>query len=192
MKAEHPRVRELTGYFDMVLAERMSDVPIINTRLDVEAVGFEFAARKAEKHSSGGDDTDSATAITDPLITDPLHGYDGAIGEGVLITPWFMSLVRLPAEPFEAANFSGSKCTRSFGAEQFEFLGHQEEGRGALPGYFETCALFSPMTEFADQSFARQTAQHVLEMLRTETAQTQPAPGRRAFLTGGQSRRAAA
>ena len=101
---------------------------------------------------------------------------------GVLLTPWFMNLVRLPLG--EATLLAvGEKAKRQVGTEHFEFIGAHEAGLGA----FEACSLFSPMFEFADQAAAVATASEVLALLRAPMPQEHkppPVPSRRGFLFG--------
>ena len=162
----HKRVWLLEAFYRRVQAERMQGIPILNPALAVEAVGFELGA--------------------------PTTEGEEPVAEGVLITPWFMSLVRLPLQAQPHAGRVGRKTVRDFGCERFDFIGGHE-----LPlGYHETCALFSPMQGFASQDQARETALASLALLRpappAETpapVMTEPVPARRAFLlarrTGG-------
>lgn len=103
---------------------------------------------------------------------------DGA-AVGVLVTPWFMNLVRLPenAQPLPL----GVSAERELGGHRFDFMGAFEERCGA----FETCSLFSPMFEFADHAAATATARELLALLRPAPAVPPPAaPSRRGFLFG--------
>ena len=88
----------------------------------------------------------------------------GTAQSGILVTPWFMNLVRLPLsdDPDELPGAVGSKRHLAVGSERFEFIAAHEEGFGA----FEACSLFSPMFDFADQAAAVATAAQVLEQLR--------------------------
>ncbi len=173
------RLRQLTDFFESVQSERMMDVPILNPALAIEAVGFRFVGKRPQ-------DMTHTAESADP-VHDPLGQYEGAIGEGVLITPWFMSLIRLPARPIRFKHSTGTRRIRQFGYEAFEFIGNQDE----LPGYFESCALFSPMGDFADQCGARDTAMQVLKLLRPKPEGVSPAVARRRFLTGRPAHRAA-
>ncbi|MEZ5646044.1 MAG: [NiFe]-hydrogenase assembly chaperone HybE [Burkholderiaceae bacterium] len=152
------RVQQLVDCYRRVQAERMQDVPILNPVLKVEAVGFAWA---------------------------DLAGADGAVAEGVLVTPWFMSLVRLPAQVQAHGGRVARKAVRDFGSERFEFIGAHD----ACLGYHETCALFSPMGDFRSLLQARETAEASLALLRArpgDVARPAPVmvPSRRAFLTG--------
>lgn len=108
---------------------------------------------------------------------------DGAVASGVLVTPWFMSLVRLPLHGAAAAAMlaPGVDGVREWGAYAFDFLGAHEPAIGA----YETSSLFSPMAEFADQAAAVATARAVLALLRDSAPPAQPA--RRGFLLGRSS-----
>ncbi|TXT38745.1 MAG: hupJ [Comamonadaceae bacterium] len=107
---------------------------------------------------------------------------------GVLVTPWFMNLVRLPLAQASILAV-GEKAKRQVGTEQFEFIGAHEAGLGA----FEACSLFSPMFDFADHAAALATASEVLALLRAPVPQVPqvsqvhrppPVPSRRGFLLG--------
>ncbi len=100
-----------------------------------------------------------------PVLNDRLAvravGFE-AVGEaacGVLVTPWFMNLVWLPA-PDEAALAPGASRARVGGAERFDFIGAREDAFGA----YEACSLFSPM--FGAGRVVGWTA-HVAEQQRT-------------------------
>lgn len=149
---EH-RVSALVDFYRHVHTERMQGIPILNPALWVEAVGFQRA--------------DSADEETAP------------VAEGVLITPWFMSLVRLPAAVEDHGGRVARKAVRGFGTERFEFIGAHDPA----VGFHEACALFSPMADFRDQAQARATAEAVLAELRpAPVPAAQPVPARRAFL----------
>lgn len=111
----------------------------------------------------------------------------GRCGLGVLVTPWFMNLVRLPLADDEPIAAPGDKATRTVGEARLEFIGALEEGFGR----YEACSLFSPMLEFVDQDAAVATARAVLAELRQPPAPAAPAPApsapqasRRALLFG--------
>jgi [NiFe] hydrogenase assembly HybE family chaperone len=151
------RVAELETLFIDIADTRMQGVPVKNQALKVQAVGFSLV----------------------PQQPDML--------QGVLITPWFMNLVRLPLRHAPASDWvlaERQKATRQFGNADFEFIGSFEARIGA----FEVCSLYSPMFEFADHTTALATAQEVLIQLQRSTpepASTAPAvPSRRGFLFG--------
>ncbi|MFP8780040.1 [NiFe]-hydrogenase assembly chaperone HybE [Hydrogenophaga sp. RWCD_12] len=154
------RVAALVDFYRRVQTERMQGVPILNLALSVEAVGF----RRAE---------------TPEDAPEPEHE---PVAEGVLITPWFMSLVRLPLALQPHGNRVARKFVRDFGSEGFEFIGAHDDA----VGYHETCALFSPMDGFATQAQAVETALASLALVRPELAKevvkaSEPVPARRAF-----------
>lgn len=105
--------------------------------------------------------------------------------DGVLLTPWFMSLVRLPLHGDLAVLHTGHRGARVCGSKVFDFLGHHEPGFGG----WESCALFSPMGDFASQAQAQAVAEDALRLARTVAAPP-PAPipmappTRRALLLG--------
>jgi len=106
---------------------------------------------------------------------------DAEAAIGVLITPWFMNLIWLPIMRSEALAPSGAGTIRTVGSEQFEFIAAHEEAIGA----YALCSLFSPMSEFSDQTSARTMAQAILDTLRQPPAPpARPALDRRAFLFG--------
>lgn len=157
------RVQALVAHFEDVRVNRMAGIPVLNPALQVEAVGFQWA--------------------------EAAQGGDVAVAEGVLITPWFMSLVRLPSRELPHGNCVARKFVRDFGSERFEFIG----GHSDALGYFESSALFSPMEGFDSQALAVETAREVLALTRPPSA-TEPAlptptkeavPSRRAFFTLG-------
>jgi [NiFe] hydrogenase assembly HybE family chaperone len=151
------RVAALEGFYRQVQRERMQGIALLNPALWVEAVGFQWAARA------------NAAEETSPPIA-----------EGVLIAPWFMSLVRLPATLLHHQDRVGRSQVRNFGCERFDFIGSHDP----MVGYHETCALFSPMNDFDTQTQARDTAREVLAALCPK-APARPAqesmPARRAF-----------
>lgn len=160
-----PRVTALVDFYRRVHTERMQGIPILNPALAVEAVGFRWAE-----------------VPEDAPEQEP-------VAEGVLITPWFMSLVRLPRSVQPHGNRVARKFVRDFGSERFEFIGAHDDA----VGYHETCALFSPMDGFATQALAVETAMASLALVRPETAPpapvtaAEPVPARRAFFMARRS-----
>lgn len=156
------RVLQLVDFYHRVGTERMRGIPILNPALSVEAVGFRLADLQDDR--------------------------DAAVAEGVLITPWFMSLVRLPMLVEEHGSRIGRKRVHGFGTERFEFIGAHDPA----VGFHEACALFSPMNAFADQLQARETAREVIAALtpvvrpdpEVSAAPDLALPPRRAFLLG--------
>jgi [NiFe] hydrogenase assembly HybE family chaperone len=77
---------------------------------------------------------------------------------GVLITPWFMNLVILPAVDISARFPSGSKISIRFPSGPVEFTAACDEELGT----FLTAVLFSSIGDIPDQDTAREIAQEVM------------------------------
>lgn len=157
MNLPHNRVLALERVFTEIAHTRMLGVPVQNPAVHIQAFGF-------------APEPDDAVMML-----------------GVLVTPWFMNLVRLPTRTFSPGNkllAVGRKATRAAGNQSFEFVGACEADIGA----FEVCSLFSPMFEFANHAAATDTAKEILNVLRLPVkpaAITPPAvPSRRGFLFG--------
>lgn len=169
----HPRAAELEACFRRIADTRMAGLPFLHPGLAVQAVGF-------------APEPDAPAVLA-----------------GVLVTPWFMNLVRLPVRALDggagaAAGWLavGAKASRPVGALALDFIGGREDGLGV----FESASLFSPMQAFADQAAAVVAAQAALEHLRQPTAPVaatapspataaasaapEPPPSRRGFLFG--------
>ena len=106
------------------------------------------------------------------------QGDEAAATVGVLVTPWFMNLVLVPgaAESWQSVA-PGLRLFRNFPSGDFAFLGSNEPEVGE----FQSCSLFSPMGQFADQDGAREVALAALEALQAEPVAAAPAPGKDAF-----------
>jgi len=135
MSLRHPRIDQLERVFTSIGLTRMHGVPVQNPALRVQCVGFEVVRAGAD-----------------------------AVLEGILITPWFMNLVRLPlvSAPDASVVTVGTRQRHVFGTESFDFIAAHEPALGS----FEVCSLFSPMFEFATHTAAVETAQAVLHTLR--------------------------
>ena len=100
-----------------------------------------------------------------PILNDSLHvsgvGFHPWQGFwlGVLITPWFINLVLLPATK-TTVNLPGigKKFTLALPSGKFTFITAYEEEIGS----FLACSLISPVTEIATQALAQETAEEVL------------------------------
>lgn len=81
---------------------------------------------------------------------------------GVLVTPWFMNVLLLPAagDPWRSLAV-GEKRRIALPAGVFEFFGGAEEQIGE----YLYCSMFSPMDRFADHAGARATALELCRML---------------------------
>ena len=157
------RVPRLVAAFEQIASTRMAGVPVLNAALSVEAVGFEPQADAA--------------------------GESGVVG--VLVAPWFMNLIWLPADAADESHRIGETRLHVLGGARFQFIGAHEPSIGA----YSACSMFSPMFEFADQEAARATAREVLNALRAApvvvtapepglAVAAEPAPARRSFLFG--------
>lgn len=104
---------------------------------------------------------------------------EGAFVLGVLITPWFMNLLRLPLGAGSVLR-PGEVGPLRMGVRRLRFIGADEAGIGA----YEMCSLASPMFEFADQAAAVATAHEVLAQLRAVPPMPEQESARRRFLLG--------
>ncbi len=103
-----------------------------------------------------------------PIVNDALSvnafGFEvcDSYRPGVLLTPWFMSLLLIPEDGrmLEGLNV-GDKKSVALPAGQFQFIVGHEDGIGA----YLSCSLFSPVFEFCDQETAEITAQAVLDQV---------------------------
>ena len=124
-----------------------------------------------------------------PMVNKALHvqavGFrlDRGRPLGVLIAPWFMNLVQLPAEGEDwSALTPGEKEVIAFASGDYEFLHNIREQTGG----YKACSLFSPMAEFSTQAQAVEVAQAVMVALFQEEhrAETDRAADIRAARTG--------
>lgn len=84
---------------------------------------------------------------------------------GVLITPWFMNLMLIPAHGEAWHDLPpGAKIIHEFPSGHYEFIVGEEEAIGR----YQMCSLFSPVFEFEDQAAAVATAEAVMENLMNE------------------------
>lgn len=154
------RTRAFEALFDGIARARMAGLPFMNNALRVEAVDFRLEPSRGP---------------------DPVQGTpESAHATGVLVTPWFMNLVRFPLVRRDMPARFGTMRVRKVGQEQFTFTGVHEDSFGS----FEACSLFSPVFEFGTQADAIATASALLAQLRQPTAARPAAPARRSFLLG--------
>jgi len=123
----------LEATFNDILNKRMRELPIVNSALSVQAVGFNR------------------------------FGEDWL---GILITPWFMNLMLLPApDSVWRGQHAGTKIDMHFPYGTFEFtLGGETQ-----IGTYALCSLFSPMFQFENQAAALAAAEAALQGLLAET-----------------------
>ena len=103
-----------------------------------------------------------------PIVNKLLHvqavGFQMHEGRplGVLIGPWFMNLVQLPAEGEDwSALVPGAKEVIAFASGEYEFIHNVRE----MVGGYKACSLFSPMGEFRSQAQAVDVARAVMVAL---------------------------
>ncbi|CAG0955401.1 Hydrogenase-2 operon protein HybE [Burkholderiales bacterium] len=117
--------------------------------------------------------------IVNPALNVEASGFRMYEGHwlGVMISPWFMNLVRVPGPEADWVSVQGE--TRQFQAlpsGTYAFLGSEEPEVGE----FQSCSLISPMGQFGDMDAARATATEVLAaLLQTPVSAPEavPAPG---------------
>lgn len=81
---------------------------------------------------------------------------------GVLISPWFMNLIQLPAEDEDWGDLvTGAKELIGFPSGDYEFIHNTRE----MIGGYKACSLFSPMGEFKSQMQAHEVARAVMAAL---------------------------
>lgn len=125
---------------------------------------------------------------------------------GVLVSPWFMNLILLPATGEDWSDLHrGAKEVVAFPSGSYEFIHNTRE---AIGGY-KACSLFSPMGDFQSQAQAVEVAQAVMvalfdeahragtdraadiraareaALMPAEPAALPDAPSRRAVISGG-------
>lgn len=123
------KVSLLESTFNIIYKERMLDLPIINKKIHVKAMGFQ--------------------AWQNSYLC-------------IMITPWFMNLMLLPGA---SENWDDKIETTShkyiFPSGNYSFLVGFEDAIGK----YQTCSLFSPMFDFADNEAAIDTAQAAIKEL---------------------------
>jgi [NiFe] hydrogenase assembly HybE family chaperone len=114
----------------------------------------------------------------------PFVALDAQLAVGILVTPWFMNLLRLPLTRSDRCHV-GSKTTHRVGDYAIEFTSAFEPAIGG----FESCSVYSPLTMFEDHAAVYATAQAVMHTLLSASAADTPARlGRRAVLFGRAAR----
>lgn len=123
---------KLERIYNVIYTERMHDIPIVNTDINVHAIGFQ-----AWKNNY----------------------------LGVMITPWFMNLTLLPGESEDWSDKPElSTVSHVFPSGKYSFtIGFEAE-----LGHYQSCSLFSPMFEFADDQAAVDTAEAVMHELMNQ------------------------
>lgn len=128
-------------------------------------------ARKTEALVSDFTEVWHAKMRDVPIVNKLLHvqavGFMEYEGRplGVLISPWFMNLLQLPAEGEDWSGLiAGEKEIISFPSGDYEFIHNTREQTGG----YKACSLFSPMGEFKTQAQAVDVAKAVMVALFQE------------------------
>lgn len=135
--------------FERIRRERMAGMPMLNPAVRVAAVGF---AR---------------------------HGDKGQEWRGVLVTPWGINLLLLPAALGWPVPDPHERVFRAYPSGTFAFLANREEGMGD----YLACPLIHDMQHYADHDTAVLTARACLVALDTAPSEQEAgapeSPGRR-------------
>ena len=100
---------------------------------------------------------------------------------GILITPWFMNLVLLPATDDWDGLEAGAAVELTLPDRAYEFRICRDDTLGT----YLSAVLFRTVTDFPDQSIAREVAEEILERLFTEPANDEARTvSRRSLFTG--------
>ncbi len=110
--------------------------------------------------------------ILNPMIEVQALGFQEWQGRvlGVIITPWLMNLVLLPAEGEDWSQMElGHKQPHEFPSRSYKFMINDIEGIGPC----QTYSMCSPMREFSTHQQAVQVAQDFLDGLMVERKPTE-------------------
>lgn len=129
--------------------------------------------------------------MLNPVLAVAAVGFERQENEwrGVLVTPWGISLLLLPAAENWALPPSHERTFRQYASGTFAFLGNHEDGVGD----YLACPLIHSVSHFADQETAVMTARAcliALDMsppapeLPPRDPQAPASPARRGFFTG--------
>ena len=143
-------VAGLVRHFERIYREHMQDLPIVNARLQVEAVAFQ-----------------------------DFEGHE----LGVLITPWFMNLVLLPAGHQWHDSAQGDASTVDFPSGPVEFTTSRDEELGT----YLTAVLYRSVSDLPDQPTACDVANRLMTELLVP-ARDERLISRRELLLGLRSR----
>ena len=130
---------------------------------DAAAVAVRVAAAYRRVQETGMRDV----PICNPALDVAAVGFRRREGAwiGVLVTPWSMNLLRLPVHSEAGARRTAATTrTLRLPSGEYEFLACYN----ADIGHHETCSLFSPVLQFADQAAAVATANAVLALVLDE------------------------
>jgi [NiFe] hydrogenase assembly HybE family chaperone len=110
--------------------------------------------------------------ILNPAIDVQALGFQHWQGRvlGIIITPWLMNLVLLPAEGEDWSQMElGHKQPQEFPSRSYKFMINDIEGIGPC----QTYSMCSPMYDFSSHEQAVQVAQDFLDDLMVETKPTE-------------------
>jgi len=125
----------LETIFQQIAASRMQDFPLLSPQLSVEAIGFRQWQPEQDL---------------------------GLLWIGVMLTPWFMNLMLLPASDRPLPTVPpGGQINLILPGGPMPFMAGYESALG----HYRICSLFSPVTQFVDQDSARQTALEILALM---------------------------
>lgn len=97
------------------------------------------------------------------------HEHEGRI-LGIIITPWLMNVVLLPAEGEDWSHMElGDKRPHEFHGRTYKFMLNEYDGIGLC----QTHSLYSPMRAFATHEQAVKVAQEFLDDLKVERELTE-------------------
>ncbi|MET0091355.1 MAG: [NiFe]-hydrogenase assembly chaperone HybE [Candidatus Thiodiazotropha sp.] len=113
--------------------------------------------------------------ILNPALRVETLGFQTFEGRavGIVITPWMMNLMLLPAEGEDWSGLkTGDKTRHRFPANEFPFMVNEFDGIGIC----QTHSPYSPMHEFMDQDHAVAAAESFMQTLMTpvENPDTDP------------------
>lgn len=130
----------------------------------------------------------SGLPLLNPALAVAAVGFerrDGQEWRGVLLTPWGINLLLLPAAPDWPVPAAHQRAFRDYPAGTFAFLANREEEIGD----YLACPLVHDMQQFADQGTALLTARAcliALDLAPPAAEEGDPAaPARRKFLALG-------
>lgn len=120
--------------------------------------------------------------IVNPHVRVEAVGFQEFDGHelGVLITPWFMNLVLLPAGDEWADSAQGDTSSIDFPSGPIEFTISRDE----VLGTFLTAVLFRSVSDMPDQKTAREIALQIMKNLFVPATRGERSMSRRALFTG--------
>ena len=120
-------------------------------------------------------------AIVNPILRVETVGFREHEGRsvGIVITPWFMNLVLLPAGAEWADEEQGEFVSFPFPGGEIEFVVSADENIGT----WMSAILFRTMSDMPDQDTAREIAMEIMKDLFV-AAPNERAVSRRALFTG--------